>query len=244
MKTAMSFHEFKTKYANCLSQNELARYATPEIMQKLYDMTRYMLEINAVMNLTAITDMSEIIVKHLVDSLTIAPYISEAATVLDVGCGGGFPSLPLAIARPDLRITALDSTAKKTDYVAKAAARLGLTNLAVLTGRAEAFAHEGSYREQFDFVTARAVAALPILAELCIPFLKIGGQWIAMKGLPDATELTSAPTKLGGSPYRQQLLTLAGEQLNERRTLFFSDKVSRTPKDFPRLYTQIKKSPL
>ena len=240
----MNHTEFVEKCENCLRDNGLEQFCDAATLEKLCRMVDNMLLVNASMNLTAITDEEEIIVKHLADSLSAAAYIPHGAKVLDVGCGGGFPSLPLAIARPDLDMTALDSTAKKTQYVASAAQLLGLSNLKTLTGRAEELAMEPQYREKFDLVIARAVASLPVLCELCIPFVKIGGQMVAMKARLDESEATNAPARLGASPFERHAFELKSSRETDRRLLLVSRKLASTPREYPRPYAKIKKRPL
>lgn len=228
----------------CFKNNGLAPFCDQNTLFLLYQMIDRMLEVNAAMNLTAITEPNEIILKHLADSLTVAEHLPQNAKILDVGCGGGFPSLPLAIARPDLEITALDSTAKKTAYVAESAKRLSLNNVTTLTGRAEDLAQNPEYREAFDCTVARAVASLPVLSELCLPFIKIGGKMIAMKAKLDESEATNAPKLLGASPFERYALTLQFNELTETRLILIAEKKKNTPKEYPRAYAQIKKKPL
>ena len=210
-----------------------------------------MLRVNSYMNLTSITDTDEIILKHYVDSLTVAAHIPENATVIDVGCGGGFPSLPLAIARPDIRITSIDSTAKKIDYISETARILGISNICPVSCRAEDLASNAEYREKFDVAIGRAVARLNVLSELCVPFIKEGGVFIAMKSSKAPEELSEARAgilKLGGSTPRLYQVDLASSAQdaakNEERYLIISEKIGKTPKNYPRNYSQIKKKPL
>ena len=240
----MNRAEFIEKCENCFKENDLEQFCDAATLEKLFQMVDNMLFVNASMNLTAITDEEEIIVKHLADSLSAAAYIPQGAKVLDVGCGGGFPSLPLAIARPDLDITALDSTAKKTQYVASSAQLLGLSDLKTLTGRAEDLAMESQYREKFDLAIARAVASLPVLCELCIPFVKIGGRMVAMKARLDESETTKAPERLGASPFDRHAFELKSSRETDNRLILVSHKLRSTPREFPRPYAKIKKQPL
>lgn len=240
----ISKNEFISLCDTCFRENGIEEFCTADILEALFQMTENLLRVNASMNLTAITEPHDIIVKHLTDSLSAAKFIPEDAKLLDVGCGGGFPSLPLAIARPDLRITALDSTAKKTAYVAEAAKLLSLSNLQTLTGRAEELAQEPQYRETFDVVIARAVAALPVLSELCLPFVRIGGKMIAMKAKLDESEQTKAWQHLGAAPFHRHEFQLMGGKTPEERLILETKKHSSTPKAYPRAYAQIKKKPL
>lgn len=195
-------------------------------------------EQNKSFNLTALTEPDSFTEKHIVDSLAALPFIPHGSSVCDVGAGAGFPSVPIAIARPDTTVTALDSTAKKTAFIERAAKRLGVSNLRTLTGRAEECTHE---RETFDVVTARAVAPLAILSELALPLVKKGGVFIAYK--TNSEEMLS-----------ERSLSLLGTRLKERRgyslpsgdgrVLLVFEKVARTDADLPRKYGLIKKYPL
>lgn len=218
------------------------------LAEKLYLLTERMLEVNKSMNLTAIKDEKAVILRHYVDSLKISEHIPQNSTVIDVGCGAGFPSLPLALARPDLKITALDGTAKRIRYVSDTAKMLGAENLTAIAGRAEEYAMMPEYRERFDVVTARAVAALPVLCELCLPFARIGGQMIAMKSQQADEELAAARNCIqicGGSVTDTLLCSLTADGTEtEERKLIFIQKQSHTPKNYPRHFSKISKKPL
>ena len=223
--------------------------------EQMFLLAERLVEVNKVMNLTAITDEDGIILRHLVDSLLISEYFAPNSTIIDVGCGAGFPSLPLAIARPDLKITSLDSTEKRIRYVDETAKLLGLTNVDTIAARAEEFASSPNRREKYDYATARAVASLPILCELTIPFVKVGGSLVAMKakGANEEFEISrSAIRQLAGanSLANTTLIektlqgSINGESVQENRTVVVMNKLSETPKRFPRKFAQIKKSPL
>lgn len=244
MNMKMTEKEFCTLCQKCFCSNSLSEFAATDCLSQFYRMVDHMLQVNSTMNLTAITEPYQIIIKHLADSLTVAKYIPHGASLLDVGCGGGFPSLPLAIARPDLRITALDSTAKKTTYVSKSARLLGLDNLTTLTGRAETLAHDMTYREQYDVAIARAVASLPVLCELCIPFVKIGGYMIAMKAKNTDEPSGNAAQKLGSARFVEYTLSLYGNEIPEERSILISQKQKMTDNTYPRPYSRIKNKPL
>lgn len=239
---------FETLYRKIFAANGLENYISDRIETALERLTDKMLEVNAHMNLTAITDIEEIIAKHYADSLLVADRLPQHAKVVDVGCGAGFPSLPLAIARPDLAVTALDSTGKRIAYVADCAAMLGLDNLTAVTARAEDAAAVGKPdREAYDVVVSRAVAALPVLSELCLPFARVGGMVVAMKAQRATEELSAAGrgiAKLGGRVLRVDARSLTLREAEEERNLIFVEKIGKTPIIYPRNFAQIKKKPL
>ena len=239
--------DFYPLYKQIFESNGLSEYRNDDIIDKMLAMSQRLVEVNEHMNLTAITETGDIIAKHLADSVISSKYIPKGATVCDVGCGGGFPSLPLAIARPDITILGIDSTEKRINYVNESAKLLGLTNLTAISGRAEDLARETSLRESFDVCIARAVASLPILSELCIPFVKIGGQFIAMKGRLSNDEITDAPHKLGAAkvtPERIDRYMLNCASGEEERCIICLPKTAKTDAKYPRNYSQIKKKPL
>ena len=241
--------EFAAEYRRIFAENGLDRFISDELIDKFFRLTEYMLEQNAVMNLTAITEPGEVILKHYADSLTVAEHLDEGKTVIDVGCGAGFPSLPLAIARPDLRVMALDSTEKRIHYVKACAKLLGLSNLSALAARAEDAANS-EMREKYDYATARAVARLNILAEYCLPFLKVGGVFLPMKAKSGAEEMAEAKNAfatLRGEVLFSKEFTLAdtkSEGEAQTRLIAGIRKTARTEKIYPRNNAQIKKIPL
>ena len=244
----MEFIDFYNCCKVTFAANDTLPIPSEDQARKLYDLTERMIEVNKKMNLTAITDPEAVILKHYADSLMISPFLAENSTVVDIGCGAGFPTLPLAIFRPDLQIIALDSTQKRIDYVQNTANLLGLDNVTAICSRAEELANDKSYREEFDFVTARAVAALPVLAELCLPFVKIGGKFIAMKGSKgesEATEAQNAIKKCGGELvdiHHKNLCATNGDK--EVRVITEISTISPTPREFPRHFSKISKRPL
>lgn len=243
----MDYQAFSAIFEENFSQNGLQDYLTLEITEKFYALTNIMTEVNQVMNLTAIREVDKIIPLHYADCVKIAHLFPQNATVIDIGCGGGFPTLPLAIVRPDLQITGIDSTAKKVAYVANTARALGLNNVKTLSARAEELAQDPEYREKFDCATSRAVARFNVLSELCLPFVKIGGKMIIMKGASGQEELDEGlegVRKLGGeveSLAKDTLITPAEQEM--RFNLTFS-KTLATPTQYPRAFGQIKKKPL
>ena len=244
--------DFLAYLTRALEINSISDLATNELFKEsLYRLTTHMLEVNEHMNLTTIKEPHDIISRHYVDSLTVAPHIPEGATVLDIGCGGGFPCLPLALARPDLHITAIDSTEKKIRYVAETAAMLGIapdTLTAVAMRAEEGGSVGGQLREKFNIVVSRAVARLSVLGELALPCLCTGGMLIALKGeraeeeMNEATGLSvfgAAPARLVPCP-----LTPPDGGETDRHALVMIEKREKTPKIYPRKYAQILKKPL
>lgn len=213
---------------------------------KLFEkLAELLVEQNKTMNLTAITDPDGIAVKHFADSISaLSAYdFAENAKVLDVGTGAGFPSIPLLIARPDLEMTMIDSTAKKLKYVASTVETLGLA-AEVLHTRAEEAGQNKVYREKFDIVCSRAVAALNVLCEYCLPFVKVGGVFLAMKAAKVQEEIADARNAikiLGGKIVDEKSFTLSD---GGERTIVVIKKISQVPPKYPRVSAQIAKKPL
>ena len=244
----INFESFRQKTIDIFALNANLPTPTEEQIAKLFELTNIMLTVNASMNLTAITEESAVILKHYADSVSISASIPQGVRVIDIGCGAGFPTLPLAIFRPDLKIIGLDGTAKRIEYVKATAQKLGLVNVSAIAGRAEDYANKPEYRETFDVATARAVAALPILSEICLPFVKVGGLFVAMKAAQGENETASAQNAIklcGGSIEKVSHidLTADGESL-EHRVIVEVSKIARTPDKYPRHYSQISKKPL
>ena len=207
----------------------------------------HMVEVNEHLNLTAITDPDGVILKHIVDSVAISPFIDTGARVIDVGCGGGFPTLPLAIIRPDVTILGLDSVTKKVNYVRDTAALLGLTGVEASNARAEVLGQDKEYRESFDIACARGVGRLNLICELCLPLVRVGGRFIAMKSLTAKEELLEAKNAIStlGAEVESVIdysLTNGTEELS--RTMIIIKKRTHTPPKYPRNNSQISKKPL
>lgn len=244
----MEFEAFKKKCIDIFALNSFLPTPNDGQIEKLFRLTEIMLKVNESMNLTAITEESAVILRHYADSMTILDDIPEGAEVIDVGCGAGFPSLPLAIFRPDVKITSLDGTAKRIEYVKNTAKELGASNLTAISGRAEDLAKKPEYREKFDIATARAVAALPVLTELCLPFVKKGGSFIAMKAAQGENEAVASANAIklcgGSAPVISRLELTADSKNYESRVIVKIRKTSETPAKYPRHYSQISKKPL
>lgn len=225
---------YSANYGVSLSEMELERF--DYLCQRL-------LRWNEHVNLTAITDPDEIVIKHFVDSLTLMPYtdLPHGANVIDVGCGAGFPGLPIIIHRPDLNITFLDSVGKKLSFISEALSNSGLLGETV-HARAEELAHQKTHREKFDLAVSRAVASLNILAEYCLPFVKPGGYFIAMKGAQDEVELGSNAIKQHGGEI-EQVVSLKLPN-NDERNLIIVKKISQTSSKYPRKSKKISTKPL
>lgn len=209
-----------------------------EQFQTLFE---FMAEYNKNVNLTSITEFEDVVVKHFIDS--VLPFymlgISGEETFIDVGTGAGYPALPLLICFPGLRGTLCDSLKKRCVYLEQACAKLGV-EAEIIHARGEELGR--IRREQYDIATARAVAALPILTELCLPFVKIGGRFVALKSVnEDMNDARNAIRLLGGAPERTVLYKLPN---GDERKLIVAEKISQTPTKYPRSYANIAKKPL
>lgn len=195
-----------------------------------------LIEWNRRLNLTRIIEPDEIAVKHFLDSLSIYPALPpDTGRIIDVGSGAGFPGLPLKIALPHLRLTLLEATGKKTAFLRHAVETLGLAEVEILTARAEEAGHLAEHREQYDVALARAVAALPVLAEYTLPLVRVGGLVVAQKGQQPAAEIETARPALrilGGEIRRVLPVDLPG--LTDARHLVLIAKKQATPSRYPR----------
>lgn len=204
-----------------------------------------LLETNTNFNLTAIVEPEEIALKHFVDSLMVEVKVnfSYGAKVLDVGAGAGFPSVPVAILRPDLQITQIDCLNKRVNFLKQVASLLNL-NVRVFHGRAEEFGRNEVFREQFDFVVARAVAPLNRLLEYCLPFVRVNGLFVALKGRNFEIEMDAAKSavqKLGGKFEEVKTFKLGSSM---ERALIMVRKISQTVTKYPRMNSKILKNAL
>lgn len=214
---------------------------TDDMADKLVRLCDFMVEYNENVNLTSITEFREVVDKHFVDS--VLPFfmveIPHGSSFIDVGTGAGFPSLPLLIIRPDLRGTLCDSLNKRCVYLEKACGLLGI-KAEIIHARSEELGRKR--RECFDFSTARAVAAMPVLSEYCVPFVKKGGRFIALKSVnEDVNSAASAVKKLGGEISQVTDYELPN---GDKRRLVIVNKISQTPTQYPRSSANISKKPL
>ncbi len=224
---------------------EFAKYGlelTDIAYNKLNIYCDFLIEYNNYVNLTAITDPVDILYKHFIDSILMCKYadISGNETLIDVGTGAGFPSVPLKIFLPELKITLLDSLNKRIEFLKKLCEKIEI-DAEFIHSRAEDIAKMPEYREKFDISCARAVANLSTLSELCIPFVKVGGRFISMKGPQEDISLAhNAINILGGSVSRETKYSLE----NEERRIIEIKKISQTATKYPRNSSQIKKKTL
>lgn len=225
-------------YGLCLTERMTEQF---ELYYKL------LLEWNEKMNLTAITEPQEVAIKHMIDSLscldeTVFPI---GASVIDVGTGAGFPGIPLKIFRPDLKLTLLDSLNKRIKFLQEVVERLELNEVECIHARAEEGARNKALRERFDVAVSRAVARLQVLAEYCMPFVRIGGSFVALKGMKYAQEVEEgqrAVKVLGGAGCRAVPIQLPS--LEDKRAVLYIKKVKATPKTYPRKAGTPDKNPL
>lgn len=201
-------------------------------------------EWNEKINLTAIIEDEDIVLKHFIDSLTIEKYISQDSNMIDIGTGAGFPGLPLKIIRNDLKVTLLDSLKKRLLFLNEVKEALSLKDTYLIHGRAEDIAKDDKYREKYDIATARAVANLATLAEYCLPFVKINGYFVCMKGnnISEVDEAKKAIEILGGKIVKIENLMLPNSDIE--RNIIIIQKVKLTPKEYPRKAGTPSKSPI
>lgn len=222
-------------------ENELdlskEQYESLEIYRK------FLVEYNENVNLTAITEPGEIWKKHFLDSIYPLKLVEIPvnSTLIDIGTGAGFPSVPMAIYRNDINITMLDSLQKRIFFLQQLAVKTGLSNWKCIHGRAEDMGKDEAYREKYDVAVARAVAALPVLCEYCLPFVKIGGMFLALKGPNESSsDAEKAVSELGGSIENEMCYDLCGDE----RKLIVIRKISQTPTKYPRRSKRIEQFPL
>lgn len=218
--------------------------------EKYYKFMKYMellKEWNKKINLTAITEDEEIVKKHFIDSIKVfkSEPFKECSSLIDVGTGAGFPGVPISIMRPELNITLLDSLNKRINFLDIVIQSLQLNNIKAIHGRAEELARNKEHREKYEVVTSRAVANMAVLSELCIPFTKVGGYFIPLKGPAIEEELSignSAIEKLGGK--LQEVIKINIEDSHMEHNLVMVKKIKATANAYPRKAGSITKKPL
>lgn len=216
-----------------------------EKIEQMYDFYEMVLEKNKVMNLTAITDFKDFVIKHFIDSLLISKVVlfDEIHTLLDVGTGAGFPGMPLKIMFPHVEVLLLDSLNKRLVFLDDVIEKLGLHGISTIHTRAEELQTKGAYRENFDLVVSRAVSALPSLLEYCLPYVKLGGNFVAYKATNAREELDlskKALSVLGGRVKEMQSFRLEEND----RVLISVEKSKSTPSKYPRGGGKPTKNPL
>ena len=239
----MRFDDFKEKII--INVDKLGITLSEIQLKQFYNYMNLLIEWNKKINLTAITEPNEIILKHFVDSLTISKYISDGTRVVDVGTGAGFPGIPLKIYRQDIEITLLDSLQKRINFLDEVIRELNLEKIETLHSRAEDFGKDKKYREKFDIATSRAVANLATLSEYLLPLVKIGGKVISMKGSLIEEELENSKNAikiLGGKIERVDEFDLPNSDIS--RNIVLIDKIKETPNKYPRKAGEPSKKPL
>ena len=213
-----------------------------EVYDKLEIYADFLVKYNENVNLTAITDGREIFVKHFLDSILLLKYVDipSNSSIIDVGTGAGFPSVPMKIYRPDLKITLLDSLNKRINFLQQLC-EMTQIDAEFIHGRAEDYGKESQYREKFDFSCARAVANLSVLSEYCIPSVKISGYFISMKGPNEIIDESNKALELLGGKIKSDIQYSLE---NDTRRIIAIEKISQTPTKYPRNSSQIKKKPL
>lgn len=233
--------EFLKKSASALSIE-----LTDEMLEKFQIYFDFLLETNKSLNLTAITEMKDVVLKHFVDSISIVPYFDlKDKKVIDVGTGAGFPGIPLAILNPDTEFVLADSLKKRLHFIDQVTEKCDLKNVTTVHGRAEDLGQDTMYRERFDYCVSRAVASLPVLLELCIPFIKQNGYFISYKSETLQQELGQAKhamQELNCSLYQEYSYTLP--ETDYYRVLAAFSKKGPLKKKYPRQAGKPKRNPL
>lgn len=218
---------------------------TDEQLKKFYRYMDLLLEWNEKINLTAITETDEVILKHFIDSMTVFKYLVESKNIIDVGTGAGFPGIPIAIMNQNKNITLLDSLNKRINFLNEVCSELKINNIKTYHGRAEEFGHNKQHREKYDIAISRAVANMTTLVEYLIPFIKVGGRCICMKGNDIEEELEQAKfaiKELGGKIVKVERFNLPNSDME--RNIIIITKIKETPNRYPRKAGMPSKMPL
>ena len=239
----MDFEEFKEKLIT--SVDALGITLSEMQLKQFYTYMNLLIDWNKKINLTAIVEPNEIILKHFVDSLTILKYISDGTKIIDVGTGAGFPGIPLKIAKPSIEIVLLDSLQKRINFLEEVIKQLHIEKIKTIHSRVEDFGKDQKYREKFDMATSRAVANLSTLSEYLLPLVKVGGKVISMKGSFIGEELENSKNALnilGGKIEKIEKLNLPNSDMN--RNILIINKIKNTPNKYPRKAGEPSKKPL
>lgn len=239
----MEFEEFKREFEKYLAKMNIS--LLKEQYGQFYAYMELLIEWNEKMNLTAITDPKEIILKHFVDSLTIAKYVKEDKSIIDMGTGAGFPGIPIKIYRKDIKVVLADSLNKRIKFLDEVIDKLKLENVETIHCRAEELGKNKQYREKFDYATSRAVANLSTLSEYLMPFVKLNGKCIFMKTIEVEEELEKAKKAiktLGGKIEKVDKFEIPESDLG--RSIIIVKKEKITPSKFPRKPGTPAKEPL
>lgn len=239
----MEYEEFKLKLTEKLSCINVQLLESK--IRDFYTYMELLTEWNEKMNLTAIVEGDEVIDKHFVDSLTISQYIEDDTNIIDVGTGAGFPGIPLKIVRDSLKIDLLDSLNKRVSFLNEVISKLQLEKITAIHSRAEDEASKKEKRESYDIAVSRAVANLPVLLEYLLPFVKLGGKCICMKGINIEEEINNskkALEELGGEI--EEIKKLQLPNTDATRNIIIVRKIANTPKKYPRKAGTASKSPI
>lgn len=239
----MEFEEFKREFEKYLAKMNIS--LLKEQYEQFYAYMELLIEWNEKMNLTAITEPKEIILKHFVDSLTITKYVEEGKSIIDMGTGAGFPGIPLKIYRKDVKVVLADSLNKRIKFLDEVIDKLKLENVETIHCRAEELGKNKQYREKFDYATSRAVANLSTLSEYLMPFVKLNGKCIFMKTIEVEEELEKAKKAiktLGGKIEKVDKFEIPESDLG--RSIIIVKKEKITPSKFPRKPGTPAKEPL
>ena len=221
--------------------------ANEKVLSDFQKYKELLVEWNQKMNLTGIEDEKEVFIKHFLDSISAVTkgYIQNGMSLIDVGTGAGFPGLPLRICLPELKVTLLDSLNKRINFLQEVSSKLSIDDIEFIHGRAEDFGKNEDYREKYDIATARAVAGLPVLMEFCVPFIKVGGYFVCLKG-PNANlelEESKKAMEVLGVEYIEKIdVKLPESDLNHNILIF--KKVKNTPSKYPRKAGKVSKNPI